>query len=136
MYTYHTSLKLHQTDAAGLLFFSRVFELAYDAFHEFMEENDFGLGRIILQESFLLPIVHAEADYILPLHVGDKLEIRITLEKIGRSSVTTGYTILRSGQLAGSMKIIHVAIAKETGAKIAIPESLKKVLQPYLPGGN
>ena len=82
MYIYKTTLKLHQTDAAGVLFFSKLMEIAYDSYHEFMEHIQFGLGKIIREESFLLPIIHTEADYNKPLFVGDHLTVKFEIERV------------------------------------------------------
>ena len=70
MYTYATSVKLHDTDAAGLLFFAHQLTMVHDAYESFMESAGFSLGRVIRESDFLIAIVHTEADFTSPLYVG------------------------------------------------------------------
>ena len=72
MYTYQTKIKLHETDAAGLLFFSNQFKLVHDAYEELLETIGLGFAELIRNKDYFLPIVHAEADFKLPLFVDDE----------------------------------------------------------------
>ena len=38
MYVYQAKIKLHDTDAAGLLFFSQQFEIMHDAYEALLEK--------------------------------------------------------------------------------------------------
>ncbi len=42
MYQYHHKVKLHETDAAGILFFSHQFEMIHDAYESLLEKIGFG----------------------------------------------------------------------------------------------
>jgi acyl-CoA thioesterase FadM len=77
-------------------------------------------------------VVHAEADYRLPLEVGDHIQVRITVENIGRSSCTLLYDIVKNNQIAGKVKTILVSIDKRFGEKTSMPERLKEILNPHL----
>ena len=132
MHIFETSIKLYQTDAAGLLFFSRLFEIAYDAYQDLLERSQLSLAEILRNEPFLTPVVHAEADYRMPLEVGDRIEVRITVENIGRSSCTLLYDIVKKNQIAGKVKTILVSIDKRFGEKTYMPERLKEILIPHL----
>jgi hypothetical protein len=39
MYTYQTTIRLHHTDAAGVVFFSNLFVIAHDAYESFLESH-------------------------------------------------------------------------------------------------
>ena len=66
MYHYQTTIRLHQTDAAGVVFFSNLFVIAHDAYESFLESH-LPLNAILSDGVYIIPIVHAEADYLLPL---------------------------------------------------------------------
>ena len=136
MHLFETNIKLYQTDAAGILFFSRLFEIAHDAYQDLLEKANINLSEILKNTHFLTPIVHAEADYRMSLEVGDNIEVRITVEKIGRSSYILSYDILRNNQIAGLVKTVHVSLDKRSGEKISIPERLKEILAPHLKEGS
>ncbi|MGA1790892.1 MAG: acyl-CoA thioesterase [bacterium] len=132
MHIFKTNIKLYQTDAAGILFFSRLFEVVHDAYQDFLDKAQFGISEILKNRDFLTPVIHAEADYKMPLEAGDAIEVRINIGEIGRSSYTLLYDILKNNQIAGQVKIIHVSVDRRSGKKIGIPERLKDILLQYL----
>ena len=126
MYTYQTKIKLHETDAAGLLFFANQFKLVHDAYESLLENVGFGFAQLLRDKDFFLPIVHAEADYKLPLFVGDVIEIQVTVEKIGDTSFTFAYKLVNhKGELVGTAKTVHVTIDKATHTKIPLPSDMR-----------
>ncbi len=130
MFTLNISIKLHDTDAAGLLFYANQFRLAHDAYEGFMEEIGFGFASIIKDSDFLLPIVHAEADYKAELSVGDRVTVRLTTEKVGDSSFTLAYELLDAeGKPVGSVKTVHVCLDKVTRKKKALSGDLRSALE-------
>jgi 1,4-dihydroxy-2-naphthoyl-CoA hydrolase len=129
MYTLQTSVKLHDTDVAGLLFFANQFKMAHDTYEGFMEQIGFGFARILQSEDFLLPIVHAEADYKARLQVGDSLTIRLTVEKIGDSSFVLLNSLSNTdGKSVGTVRTVHVCTDKGTGKKRSLPDELRRGL--------
>ena len=132
MFTYSTSVKLHDTDAAGLLFFSRQFTIAHDAYELFMETIGFGFSYIIRESGFLLPVIHAEADFSEPLFVGDKLTVQLSVERIGETSFTLAYDLLaEGGKSAGTVRTVHVCIDRHHRGKRVLPNGLRSALEPY-----
>ena len=129
LFNYNTTIKLHDTDAAGPLFFGNLFKIAHDAYESFMESKNLSLARLLKEANFILPIVHAEADYRLPLFVGDKLFIKIQCVKIGKSSFTLLYDFFnKDNKAVGLVQTVHVAVSNEQGGKISLPEKIKMSL--------
>ena len=130
MFTYQTKIKLHETDAAGILFFSNQFKMIHDAYECVLENIGFGFADLIRNEDFFLPIVHAESDYKKPLFVGDLIEIQVRLTHIGTTSFTFEYDLLNSSQnTVGTAKTIHVTIDKKTRKKIPLPPLMRSKIQ-------
>lgn len=126
MHTYQTKIKLHETDAAGLLFFSNQFKMIHDAYESLLERIGFGFAALIREKSFFLPIVHSEADYKSPLFVGDLVEIRIRVENVGETSFTFSYELLDASQnLVGTARTVHVTMDKASRRKIPLPADLR-----------
>ena len=130
MYTYQTKIKLHQTDAAGLLFFAHQFSIVHDAYEGILESIGFGFAELIRECDFFLPIVHAEADFTKPLFVGDLIEIQVTVEKIGNHSFTFSYNLQNAKQeTVGTAKTVHVTMDKATQKKIPLPPLMKEKIE-------
>ena len=130
MFIYQTKIKLHETDAAGLLFFSNQFKIIHDAYEGLLENLGFGFAQLIREKEFFLPIVHTESDYKLPLFVGDLIEVQVFVEKIGKTSFTLSYKLLDTSQrLVGSAQTVHVTIDKATRKKILLPLDLRSKIE-------
>lgn len=130
MYRWETSIKLHEADAAGVLFFANYFRIAHDAYEAMMADLGFAFRGLIEDGDFLPLIVHAESDYSSPLYTGDRVTIEITPEKIGRSSYHLKYEIRKDdNSVAATLRTVHVTIDKKRKKPIALPEQLSKNLQ-------
>jgi len=68
MFGYNCVIRLHHTDAAGVVFFASLFTLAHECYEAFLD-NVSPLGKLLTDGDVLIPIVHAEADFKLPLRV-------------------------------------------------------------------
>ena len=129
MYSYETSVKLHDTDAAGLLFFGHQFKMAHDAYEMFMESIGFDFAGVIGKSDYLLAIVHAEADFNTTLCVGDRLTVQLRVDNVGETSYILAYDLLdRNQDLAGTVKTVHVCIGKADRKKRRLPDGLRKGL--------
>lgn len=127
MFSYKTQIHLHDTDAAGLLFFGNQFKLIHDAYESLLETIGFGFGELIRNQPFFLPIVHAECDYMAPLFVGDWIDIQVTIAQVGTTSFTFTYRIQKDdGTPVGTAETVHVTTDKETKQKIPLPIKLKE----------
>lgn len=49
-----------------------------------------------LEEGLDFVVARAEVDFVLPVHFGDVMEVRITPERVGRSSFTWSYDVRRA----------------------------------------
>jgi len=129
MFVWRTTVKLHDTDAAGLLFYGHQFKMAHDCYEAMLESIGLPMAWWMRESDYFLPIVHAESDYLRPLFVGDKIEIHLHVEKIGDSSYTLTQEILDAqGQTVGTVKTVHVVVNKESGRKTSIPDKFRAAL--------
>lgn len=127
-FQYETSVKLHQTDAAGIMFFGQMFFVAHDAYQAFVEQAGFSFARTLADGAHLLPIVHAEADYAMPLKVGDRVTVDLHCARIGNSSFTLAYEIRRGRELCGTVQTVHVWVELPAMNKTSLPENIRLAL--------
>lgn len=133
MIRYQTKIRLHDTDAAGVLFFGSQFKIAHDAYEVFLTQIGYPIHSFISDSDYFLPIVHANADYFAPLQVGDDLSISVGVEKIGSSSFTLRYIFESSDSVTvGEVRTVHVSADKSTRQKIPLPGGLRSALEAHL----
>ncbi len=130
MFTYQFQVRLQDTDATGVLYFTRQFQMAMEAFEEFLKHRGYSL-RQLLESNYLMPVVHAEGDYLAPVMVGDVLEVRLRVGRMGQSSLTLDYQIHDEsrGSDVGKVQIVHVVVDKQTRESVPIPDFLRGLLQ-------
>jgi 1,4-dihydroxy-2-naphthoyl-CoA hydrolase len=128
MYKNQTVVRLHHTDAAGIIYFTSIFVLAHECYESFLEQGS-SIRAILDDGEYLIPIVHAEADYKKPLKVSDKVSIEMSLSKMSKSSFELSYTFFNeSTEIAATAKTVHVVIGRSTQRGVEIPQFLKTTL--------
>lgn len=130
MFEIKTKIKLHDTDAAGVVFFVSHFRIAHIAYEEFLQSIGCGLEQIIGESDYLVLISHAEADYLQPFHLGDDIAIGIRATKIKRVSFELTTEIKNGqGEIGAIVRTVHVAIEKNSGKKIELPTPIRAGLE-------
>jgi len=132
MFVTKNLVRMHDIDMAGILYFPRQFRFVHEALEDFLESEGYSFDKVFREGEFNFVIVHCEADYLAPLRIGERLEVHMYVENIGRTSFTFCYNIYNAdGVEVGTAKTVHVAIEKEKHKKVLIPPVLKKVLKKH-----
>ncbi|NIA15052.1 MAG: hypothetical protein GWP08_13345 [Nitrospiraceae bacterium] len=126
MFEITKTITLRDADAAGVLFFARYLSLAHDVYEEFLAAKGISLRAMLDRGDMILPIVHAESDYRLPLWVGDQAVIQIEVAELAERRLTLTYTFLTpDGEVAATCRTIHVSVDPATRNVIPLPEELR-----------
>lgn len=128
MFEYRTQIRMKNTDATGHLFFSEQFNLALEAFEEFLFNRTMDLDQVEM------PIVRAEADYKKPLQLRDPIKITLGIKHLGSTSFSVSYLLfnLKTQEEVGSVIIVHVCIDSMTKKSIPLPLKLREYLEEHL----
>ncbi|MCP4044205.1 MAG: acyl-CoA thioesterase [Gammaproteobacteria bacterium] len=130
---YRFRLGMSSVDRAGVIFYPELFRHAHDAYELFMAGLGEDLSRLLDARDYLLPIVHAAADYVRPIYHGEETKVRITVAKIGDSSFTLEYGFLdRKGVSLARVTTVHVCIDGKTGGSQPLSARLREELRAYL----
>ncbi|RKY05018.1 MAG: hypothetical protein DRP56_09385 [Planctomycetota bacterium] len=129
MYHYQTTIRLYQTDAAGVVFLPNLFVIAHNAYESFLDSR-LPLNAILSDGEYIIPVVHAEADCLRPLFLSEKIGVALSLDQIKSSSFSLSYVITNSKtETATRLKTTHAVRSRETQKKISIPDSVKNALE-------
>ena len=135
MYKTTNTVRMYDTDAAGILYFGSQFRFAHDAFESLMASEGFTFQRLFEIEPFIFVIVHAESDYQQFMHVGDQLEVETEVAHIGTTSFSLAYSFYKKTAngpiLAGTAKTVHVCIDKITRKKRLLAPEYAELLVKY-----
>lgn len=124
---YKTKIRMHQTDSAGVVFFANLFVMAHDCYESWLEQYT-SLSEILRQD-IQIPIVHAEADYRLPIHLSDQVRIDLALAQKKSTSFSLQYTFTNAdGEETAGVQTVHVVINSHTRKPIELPSFLQDAL--------
>lgn len=144
------TISFGDTDAAGIVYTPRFSHFCMEAAEcWFRDVIDYDWYRINTELARGTPVVHMEIDFIGPLIAGDQLSVAVAVEKLGRSTITLGFTGLKGLRKAGSQepaaqslkqqcvftgKIIFCCTANDQGA-IPVPEAQRLLIEEYMAQG-
>ncbi len=116
---YHRRVTFSETDAAGVLHFSRLLCYVEEAEHDFLQRL-----KIPILEKGGWPRVRITCDYLAPLRFGDAVEVLISPKKIGSSSVVWQFSITNTetSSLAAEGEMTCVRVDAQ-GKPINLPET-------------
>lgn len=127
LYTHTFQVNLHDTDAAGVLFFAHLLRHAHDAYEAMMAEGDEPIAELIRAGRVHLPIVHCEADYLAPIRHGDLVQVEVEPARLGESSFTLHYRFAVADTPAASATTVHVAFDPDRKVRTQLPENIKLI---------
>ena len=132
-FTYHRTVRFHDTDAAGVVYFANVLAFCHEAYEASLIESGIEAKTFFRGDGPLaVPIVHAEVDFRQPLFCGDRLAITLTPISLSPHVFEIAYQVLSSAaDPAATAKTRHVCIAPQSRTKQPLPESLLSWLQQY-----
>jgi acyl-CoA thioester hydrolase len=126
------------TDMAGIVHFAQFFHYMEAAEHAFL--RSLGVSVVMDWEGTPvgMPRVSASCDYVRPARFADELEVRVLVRRIGRSSVTYAFEVLKGEELIARGQITAVFCHHVPGRKLEaleIPEGFRAKLQPFVESG-
>ena len=125
----HT-IRLAQTDAAGVIFGPELPRLFHDAFEAFLEARGQPIAKWLRDPRIALPLVHLSCDFRAPLRAGDRVTIEVAVQELAPRRVTIRYTLRKGTAVAAEGSSVHVAVSKKSGRATRIPASLARALKP------
>src|SRR5581483_6606688 len=87
-FTVTLPIRFSQCDPAGIVYFPHYFDLVHACLEDWYEQVlGFGFTKLV-GSGHGAPIVHAECDFTAPSRMGDRVQLTLLVERLGRASVT------------------------------------------------
>lgn len=121
------TIRFQDVDAAGIIFYPRLFEYCHDTLVAFFAAAGAPLHENLRAPTWLAPIRHAEADYFKPLRFGDPVEVAIVAAVLADSEVSLGFRIARTDkdEVCAVAQSVHTFVDPATFQRRALPEPLR-----------
>ncbi|MBN2525518.1 MAG: acyl-CoA thioesterase [Deltaproteobacteria bacterium] len=133
IYSVTRIVKLQDIDAAGIVFFPKFLEYCHDAYFEYLMKSGIDLPTSIPSGEYILPLVHAEADFKGPLRFGDEIIVTIDNAIKKKSSYRVNYSVRKNDAqrtLCCVAQTVHAAISRTSFAPLKeVPMEIVRVLK-------
>ncbi len=128
-FSYLRTIRLADTDAAGVVFFARTLILCHEAYEESLAAAGLDLNDFLGRADIVIPISRSEADYKRPLWIGEKVRISVTPSRLTENSFAIRYEITKLGAAEKSAAVArteHVCISPSKRERVAMTAPLAK----------
>ncbi|GFE69434.1 thioesterase family protein [Chroococcus sp. FPU101] len=125
---YERTIRLADTDAAGVIYFASLLSICHEAYEASLEETGISLQLFLKDTSVAIPIVHAEIDFFRPLYCNDKIKITLKPQWLNEHEFEIEYLIagiLQPEKSIAKAKTRHVCIDPQKRCKITLPDSFR-----------
>jgi 1,4-dihydroxy-2-naphthoyl-CoA hydrolase len=126
-FTYQRTVRFADTDAAGVVFFANYLAICHEAYEESLIGAGIELQTFFRDNDVVVPIARSEADYLRPLHPGDKLRITVSPQRLSENSFALRYEIFKAGRvekIAARLRTEHVATSPSKRERVPLPPAL------------
>ncbi|HWL10079.1 MAG TPA: thioesterase family protein [Planctomicrobium sp.] len=132
----HRRVEFSQTDMAGIVHFSNYYKWMEELEHDFFRAHELPILKQQPDGTYLgWPRVNASCRFHAPARYDDRIEGRLTLERIGFKSLTYSMEFWRGDlQLAsGRMKTVCCLFSPDgTLTSVEIPQWYLEKLEPFV----
>ncbi len=138
-FTTRRRVEFRDTDAAGIVHFSAFFFWMESVEHELLRSVgvavvDRGANDADGVVDASWPRVSASCDYLSAVRFGDELEVSVSVEAVGRTSVTYAFAFAHDGRSVARGRVVAVRCLIRPGAKpeaVAIPADIVRRLDAH-----
>lgn len=128
-WTAETTVRMRDTDAAGVIFFPRLLEMAHDAYERLLDHLGVSLADDLAGDGPIAPIGRCEADYRRPMRLGDRIAVEVSVKREGTSSFALRYVFRNeAGEEVARALTVHVAMDRTTGRAVPLTDAMKRGL--------
>ena len=137
-FEYAFTVRLHDIDGAGIVFFARILERAHDAYEALLDALGHSIAGYIVEGRYIIPIGSVEADYRRPLRQGEVIRARVSLMEMTGSSYRVRIRLVGPKSdgpredLRAEIRMRCVAVLRATMRPTAIPPDLRQALTAFL----
>lgn len=133
-FTHSMRVRFAECDPQGIVFNARYLEYFDVALTELWREAFGGYDAIMDVHDVDIVVAEVTVRYRAPLRFDDVVDLRVTFERLGTTSMLTAIAVERDGECVASGEMRHVFTARDSGEKIAIPAPIRAALEPYAQG--
>lgn len=118
-------VRFGDVDAAGIVFYPRYFEMLNTAVEDFFaQEIGVPFAEMHVRRGLGVPTVSLAATFMSPSRLGDMLDYRLTVDRVGRSSLDLDVVVLCDDEKRLEVRATLVCMDLSSGKATAWPDDM------------
>jgi 4-hydroxybenzoyl-CoA thioesterase len=131
-FTRSVTIRFSHCDPAGIVYFPHYFNMFNGLIEDwYTHEIGYDYAELVIGKHYGFPFVHIECDFMIPSRMGERLELTLLVNRIGRSSL--GLTIV--GHLDGGARLrahmVTAMMSLDTRKPVELPADLRTKIEDY-----
>ena len=126
-FTYERTIRMADTDAAGIMFFANYLVLCHEAYEASLAEAGINLPDFFGGADLIVPISKSNTDYLRPLSCGEQVSISVQPKSVSENTFTIDYEITRltpPAKIAARAQTTHVCTSRSQRGRAPMPSNL------------
>jgi 4-hydroxybenzoyl-CoA thioesterase len=132
-FTTDRMLAFGDCDISGTAYYPSYLNILNGVVEEFWTEIGYPWHEIIWRDRWGTPTVHLTCNFAKPSKFGDRLTFRLTVVKVGRSSLTIDHTVHSGPEPRWSGHQVLAASWLDSHTSMPWPEEVRAKLLSFLP---
>jgi 1,4-dihydroxy-2-naphthoyl-CoA hydrolase len=126
-FTYTRTIRMADTDAAGIVFFANYLVLCHEAYEEALASAGLPIQNFFKDSDVIIPVAKSSVDYLRPLQCGEQVRINLQPSLLSETSYAIDYEIVRLGRpekTAARARTEHVSTSRSKRERAPLPAKL------------
>jgi acyl-CoA thioester hydrolase len=129
-FVHRLRVRYHECDAQGRVFNAHYFAYFDIALTELWREA-FGSYQQMVREGYDVVVADAGARFRGAAEFDDEIDIAMTIDKLGETSMTTDIEVRRDGEVLVEGRMVHVWVDASSYEKARIPDEARERLARF-----
>lgn len=133
-FTTPVKVRFSDIDHAGIVYYPRIIHYFHLAFEEFFGEcAGTHYARVLDDWKVGFPAVAANVEFRKPLTYGDTVDVGVSIDRVGTSSLVTRYRVRKQGsdELVAEGTVTTVTVDMDSFRSCPLPDRLRDVFARY-----
>lgn len=131
-FTFPMRVRFQDIDAAGIVFFGRIYDFVHDAYVAFLAARGAPLDEALRTRAWVAPIRRADGEFLRPMRFGDAIEVTLVRAHLNGSDLKLGWVVTGTdGKPAAVMRTHHVYVDPQTWKRTDAPPVVREAFAEF-----
>jgi 4-hydroxybenzoyl-CoA thioesterase len=130
-------IRFSHCDPAAIVFFPRYFVMFNNHVEDWFDDGlKLGYAHVVTERRIGLPTVSVQCNFQRPSRMGERVSLRLGVERIGRSSIALAVECRHGEELRVRMQQVIVTTSLEDGKAVPIADDIRAAITAFQQGAH